>query len=96
MSGANSMEARIVTFAAAACLISAVLWVPWYRDGLGSSASVSLGYGLLWSPTYRSMVGANVAWMKVGAALATTAMVWVILQLVLEPFSAVSPSTAGR
>jgi hypothetical protein len=34
--------------------------------------------------------------MKVGAALATTAMVWVILQLVLEPFSAVSPSTAGR
>jgi hypothetical protein len=87
MSVANSREARVVTFAAAACLISAVLWVPWYRAGLRSSASVSLGYGLLWSPAYRSMVGVNVDWMKVGAALATTAMVWAILQLVLEPFS---------
>jgi hypothetical protein len=33
MSGANSMEARIVTFAAAACLISAVLGVP----GIGTA-----------------------------------------------------------
>lgn len=85
-------KARLVTVAAVACLISGVLWVPWYHKGLSSSASTFLGYGLLWSPAYRSMVGANIAWTRVGAVLVTTAIVWAILQLVLEPFSAQSHS----
>ena len=85
-------EARLVTIAAIVCLVSAVMWVPWYHEGLSSSASTFLGYGLLWSPAYRAMAGASIAWTRVGAVLATTAMVGGILQSVLEPFSAHSHS----
>lgn len=89
MTVASFSEARFVTFAAIACLISAVLWVPWYQATLNGSASTFLGYGLLWSPAYRSMIGASIDWSRVGAVLATTVLVWAILQLVLEPFGAV-------
>jgi hypothetical protein len=80
-------EAGLVTVAAIACLISGILWVPWYHEGLSGSASTSLGYGLLWSPAYRAIAGASIGWSRVGAVLATTVMVWGILQLLLEPFS---------
>ena len=88
----NFSEARLVTALAIACLIAGILWVPWYHEGLGGSASTSFGYGLLWSPTYRATAGARIDWSRVGAVLATTSMVWAILQMILEPSSAAKKS----
>lgn len=85
---ATSSEVRFITFAAMACLAVAVLWVPWCRAGLVGSASTFLGYGLLWSPAYRSMAGVGIDWSRVGAVFATTAMVWAILQMILQTPSA--------
>jgi hypothetical protein len=90
MSVTGFSETRLVTCVAFACIITALLWVPWYQQGLSSSAPTLLGYGLLWSPVYRAIAGASIDWSRVGAALAATAMVWVILQMILEPFSAVN------
>ena len=92
MAAASFGEARLVTFAAIACVIAAVFWVPWYQEGLSGSAATFLRYGLLWSPAYRSMEGASISWTRVGAALASTALVWALLQLVLEPFNAAKHS----
>ena len=92
MAKGNFSEARLVTVVAVACVIAGILWVPWYHEALGSSVSTSLGYGLLWSPAYRATAGARIDWSRVGAVLATTAMVWAILQMVLKPFSAAHKS----
>ena len=88
----NFSEARLVTVVAVACLLAGIIWVPWYHEGLGSSISTSLGYGLLWSPVYRVTAGARIDWSRVGAVFATTAMVWAILQMILHPFSAAKKS----
>jgi len=92
MSVTGFSETRLVTCLAFACIITALLWVPRYQRGLSSSASTLLGYGLLWSPAYRAIAGASIDWSRVGAVLAVTAMVWGILQMVLEPSSAANNS----
>ena len=87
MTAGSFTEARVVTFAAVFCGAAAVLWVPWYQEGLSSLAPTFLGYGLFWSPAYRSMAGASISWTRVGAVLASTVIVWVLLQPVLESFN---------
>jgi hypothetical protein len=71
-------ETRLVTCMVFACLLTALLWVPWQQTGLSSSAPALLGYGLLWPPTYRTIAGASIDWSRVGAIVAATAMVWAI------------------
>jgi len=92
MTTSSFSESRLVTYAAIACLITALLWVPWYQRSLSSSTRTFLGYGLLWSPAHRTMAGVSIDWTRVGAALAATAMVWAIMQMVLEPSSAANKS----
>jgi hypothetical protein len=92
MSVTGFSETRLVTCVAFVCFITALLWVPWHQTGLSGSAPTLLGYGLLWSPAYRAIAGASIDWSRVGAAIAATAMVWGILQMVLEPFNAANTS----
>ena len=84
MNAGSFAEARLVTFAATFCGAAAVLWVPWYQEGVSALAPTFLGYGLLWSLAYRSMAGDSISCTRVGAVLASTVMVWVLLQPVLE------------
>jgi hypothetical protein len=92
MSVTGFSETRLVTCVAFACLITALVWVPWQQTGLSSSTPILLGYGLLWSPAYRSIAGASIDWSRVGAIVAATAMVWAILQMILQPSSAANNS----